>query len=151
LHARGSRWKGLRARSCNRWQAGMGALSVLREAKEILARAFQELAEGARNGDQLKVRDACEKGWLAAVKAVDALLVRYGYGEAATHADRRRKLRDLASKLAAVSKLGIYDRVEARRSVLHSDGFYGGVLAPEEAEEELKKVEKLIEDIESLL
>jgi hypothetical protein len=129
----------------------MDAFSALREAKEILARAFQELAEGARSGDQLKVRDACEKGWLAAVKAVDALLARYGYGEAATHADRRRKLRDLAGKLAAASRLGIYDRVEARRSVLHSDGFYSGALTPEEAEEELKKVEKLIEDIESLL
>jgi len=129
----------------------MDAFSALREAKEILAKAFRELAEGARSGDQLKVRDACEKGWLAAVKAVDALLVRYGYGEAATHADRRRKLRDLASKLAAASRLGIYDRVEARRSVLHSDGLYSGALTPEEAEEELKKVEKLIEDIESLL
>jgi hypothetical protein len=129
----------------------MGAYGALREAKEILARAFQELAEGARSGDQPEVRDACEKGWLAAVKAVDALLARYGYGEAATHADRRRKLRDLASKLATASRLGIYDMVEARRSVLRSDGFYSGALTPEEAEEELKKVEKLIEDIESLL
>jgi hypothetical protein len=50
-----------------------------------------------------------------------------------------------------VSKLGIYDRVEARRSILHNDGFYGGVLTPEEVEEELKKVEKLIGDVESLL
>jgi hypothetical protein len=61
------------------------------------------------------------------------------------------KLRELISKLMEVSKLGIYDRVEARRSILHNDGFYGGVLTPEEVEEELKKVEKLIGDIESLL
>jgi hypothetical protein len=130
---------------------GLDALGKLREAKEIFARALQELAEGVKGGDSLKVRDSCEKGWLATVKVVDALLIRYGYGEAVTHTDRRRKLRELASKLAEVSKLGIYDRVEARRSVLHSDGFYGGVLTPEEVEEELKKVEKLIEDIESLL
>ena len=85
------------------------------------------------------------------VKAVDALLARYGYGEVATHADRRGRLRDLAGRHDAVSRLGIYDRVEARRSVLHSDGFYSGALTPEKAEEELRKVEKLIGDVESLL
>jgi hypothetical protein len=129
----------------------LDALSRLREAKEILARALQELVEGVKSGDSLKVRDSCGKGWLAAVKAVDALLIRYGYGEAVTHADRRRKLRELAGKLVEVSRLGIYDRVEARRSILHSDGFYSGVLTPEEAEEEFRKVGKLIEDVESLL
>jgi hypothetical protein len=129
----------------------LDASSKLREAREVFARALQELTEGVKSGDLLKVRDSCEKGWLATVKAVDALLIRYGYGEALTHMDRRRKLRELASKLMEVSKLGIYDRVEARRSLLHNDGFYGGVLTPEEVEEELKKVEKLIGDIESLL
>jgi hypothetical protein len=127
------------------------APSKLREAREILARAFQELAEGAKSNDSLKVRESCEKGWLATVKAVDALLIKYGYGEAKAHADRRRKLRELASKVAAVSRLGIYDRVEARRSVPHGDGFYGEVLTPEEAKEELKKVGELIEDVEGLL
>ena len=129
----------------------LNALSKLREAKEILARAFQELADGVKSGDSLKVRDSCEKGWLTTVEVVDALLIKYGYGETITHMDRRRKLRELASKLAEISKLGIYDRVEARRSVLHNDGFYGGVLTPDEVEEELKKVEKLIGDIENLL
>ncbi len=129
----------------------MDAPSKLREAKEILARALQELDEGVKSGDLLKVRDSCEKGWLAVVTAVDALLIRYGYEEAKTHPDRRRKLRDLSNKHQQVSILGIYDRVEARRSILHNDGFYGGALAPEEVREELRKVEKLIEDIEALI
>ena len=101
--------------------------------------------------DSLKVRDSCEKGWLASVEVVDALLIRYGYGEAITHTDKRKKLRELASKLAEVSKLGIYDRIEAKRIVLHNDGFYGEVLTPDEVKEELKKVEKLIGDIKNLL
>jgi len=128
----------------------LDALSRLREAEEILARAFQELTEGVKESDLLRIRDACDKGWLATVTAVDALLVRHGYEEAKTHADRRRKLRELADKLTEVSRVGLYDRIEARRSVLHNDGFYGGILTPEEAEEELKKVEGLIEDIKSL-
>jgi uncharacterized protein (UPF0332 family) len=130
---------------------GMDALSALEEARRILSRAFEELREGAAAGDALKVRDACEKGWLAAVKAVDALLLSYGLGEARTHADRRRKLRDLSGKAREVAELGIYDRVEARRSTLHSDGFYGGVLTREEVEEELRKVGELIDDVERLI
>jgi len=127
------------------------ALSRLREAKGILAKAFQELTEGVKEGDPLRIRDACDKGWLATVTAVDALLVRHGYEEAKTHADRRRKLKELADKLTEVSKVGLYDRIEARRSVLHNDGFYGGILTPKEVKEELNKVEGLIEDIKSLI
>jgi hypothetical protein len=129
----------------------LDAPSKLREAKEILARALQELDEGVKSGDLLKVRDSCEKGWLAVVTAVDALLIRYGYEEAKAHPDRRRKLGDLSNKHQEVSMLGIYDRVEARRSILHNDGFYGGALAPEEVREELGRVERLIEDIEALI
>ncbi len=132
-------------------EPGLDAPSKLREAKEILARALQELDEGVKSGDLLKVRGSCEKGWLAVVTAVDALLVRYGYEEAKTHPDRRRKLGDLSNKHQEVSILGIYDRVEARRSILHNDGFYGGALAPEEVREELGRVERLIEDIEALI
>jgi uncharacterized protein (UPF0332 family) len=99
----------------------------------------------------VRVRDACEKGWLATVKAIDALLLSYGFGEARTHVDRRRKLRDLSKRVHEVAELGIYDRVEARRSMLHSDGFYSGILTHEEVEEELRKVEELVEDVEKLI
>jgi len=128
----------------------LDASSNLHEAKGILAKAFQELAEGVKKGDPLKVRDSCEKGWLATVTAVDALLIKHGYEEAKTHVDRRRKLKELADKIMEISRVGLYDRIEARRSVLHNDGFYGGILTPKETAEELKKVERLIEDVESL-
>ena len=128
----------------------LDALSKLHEAREILAKAFQELAEGVKKGDPLKVRDSCEKGWLATVTAVDALLIKHGYEEAKTHIDRRRKLKELADKLMEISRAGLYDRIEARRSVLHNDGFYSGILTPKETEEELNKVKRLIKDVESL-
>ena len=128
----------------------LDALSKLHEAKEILAKAFQELAEGVKKGDPLKVRDSCEKGWLASVTAVDAWLIKHGYDEAKTHIDRRRKLRELAGKITEVSRVGLYDRIEARRSILHNDGFYSGILTPKETEEELKKVKRIIEDVEGL-
>ncbi|KUO93742.1 MAG: hypothetical protein AT713_04590 [Caldivirga sp. JCHS_4] len=129
----------------------MDAFKVLEDARRILSRAFEELRESVKSGDALRVRDACEKGWLATVKAVDALLLNYGFEESKTHIDRRRKLRDLSRKVREVAELGIYDRVEARRSTLHSDGFHSGILTHEEVEEELRKVKKLIEDIEKLI
>jgi len=129
----------------------LDAFSILEEARRTLFKAFEELREGVRSGDVLRIRDACEKGWLATVKAVDALLLSYGFEETKTHVDRRRKLRDLSKKVHEVVELGIYDRVEARRSTLHSDGFYSGILTPEEVEEELGKVGKLIEDVEKLV
>jgi uncharacterized protein (UPF0332 family) len=129
----------------------LDAFSTLEEARRILSKAFEELRDGVKSGDALRVRDACGKGWLATVKAVDALLLSYGFEESKTHVDRRRKLRDLSKKVSKVAELGIYDRVEARRSTLHSDGFYSGILTHEEVEEELRKVEKLIEDVEKLI
>ena len=129
----------------------MGAFSVLEEARKMLSKAFEELREGVKSGDVVRIRDACEKGWLATVKAVDALLLSYGFEEARTHVDRRRKLRDLSRRVREVAELGIYDRVEARRSTLHSDGFYSGILTHEEVEEELRKVEELVEDVEKLI
>jgi uncharacterized protein (UPF0332 family) len=129
----------------------LNAFSILEEARRTLSKAFEELREGVKSGNVLRIRDACEKGWLATVKAVDALLLSYGFEEAKTHVDRRRKLRDLLGKVHEVAELGIYDRVEARRSTLHSDGFYSSILTHEEVEEELRKVEKLIEDVEKLI
>ena len=128
----------------------MGALKKIEEAREILSKAFQEFEEGIKEGDTLKIRDSCEKGWLSTVTAVDSLLIKHGYEEAKTHVDRRRKLKELADKLTEISRIGLYDRVEARRSVLHNDGFYSGILEPEETVEELNKVKRLIEDVESL-
>jgi len=129
----------------------LDAFSTLEEARRILSKAFEELRDGVKSGDALRVRDACEKSWLATVKAADAPLLSYGFEESKTHVDRRRKLRDLSKKVRKVAELGIYDRVEARRSTLHSDGFYSGILTHEEVEEELRKVEKLIEDVEKLI
>ena len=127
------------------------AFSVLEEARRILSKAFEEFREGVRSGDVVRVRDACEKGWLATIKAIDALLLSYDFGEARTHVDRRRKLKDLSKRIHEIAELGIYDRVEARRSTLHSNGFYSGVLTHDEIEEELRKVEELVEDVERLI
>lgn len=120
------------------------------EAKRILERALKELDEGVILNDNLKIRDACEKGWLATVKSVENFLIAKGFKPPETHVERRRALRELEKMESKMKALGILDRVEARRSMLHADGFYSGILNPDEVKEELKKVEELINDIEFL-
>ena len=77
------------------------ASARFREAKETLAKAFQELEEGMEKKDSLRVRGSCEKGWFSAIAAADSLLVGHRYDEAKTHIDRRRKFRELALRSTA--------------------------------------------------
>jgi len=56
----------------------MNYTSLLEEARKALALAFEELREFHKDKEPLRLRDACEKGWLAVVLATDALLVELG-------------------------------------------------------------------------
>jgi len=127
------------------------ALELLREAREALGAARAELEEASRTGDSVKLRKACEAAWLATVKAVDALLEASGLGAGESHRDRRGKLRKLEVVRPDVAKLGLGDRYMARMGYLHIDGFYEGTLGPEEAGEQIRRVEKLLKDIEGLI
>jgi len=99
----------------------------------------------------LKMATRSCSAWLAAVKAIDALLATSGLGPGESHRDRRDKLRQLEEAEPRYFRLGLRDRYMARMSYLHVDGFYEGTLSPEEAEEQMDKVEELISDVETLL
>jgi len=53
--------------------------SFIEEAKKALDMAFKEVKEFRKDRESLRLRDACEKGWLAIVLAIDALLVELGF------------------------------------------------------------------------
>ncbi len=102
----------------------------LNEAKKAVAAASEEYEESLQKGDVMKLRDACEKAWLAALKATDALLEAYGLGPGETCRDRRNKLWKLKGKERAVEGLGLHDRFHARMMLLHLQGFYDGDISP---------------------
>ncbi|MEM2935801.1 MAG: PaREP1 family protein [Candidatus Bathyarchaeia archaeon] len=122
----------------------------LSEAKKAVAAASVEYEESIKKGDLMKLRDACEKAWLATLKATDALLEAHGLGAGETYKDRRNKLWKLKETERAVEDLGIYDRFNARMMILHLQGFYDGEVSYEQFKDEIEKVEKYIDEIEAI-
>lgn len=124
--------------------------SYLSEARKAAVAASIEYAESVKGGDVMKLRDACEKVWLATLKATDALLEAYGLGAGETYKDRRNKLWKLKGRERAIEDLGIYDRFNARMMVLHLQGFYDGDVSPEQFKDEMEKVNSYITEVEAV-
>ena len=120
----------------------------LSEARKAMAAASVEYEESVKKGDVMKLRDACEKAWLATLKATDALLEAYGLGAGETYKDRRNKLWKLKETERAVEDLGIYDRFNARMVILHLQGFYDGEVSYEQFKDEVEKVGRYIDEVE---
>jgi len=120
----------------------------LSEAKKAVVAASVEYEESIKKGDLMKLRDACEKAWLATLKATDALLEAYGLGAGETYKDRRNKLWKLKETERAVEDLGIYDRFNARMMILHLQGFYDGEVSYEQFKDEIEKVGRYINEVE---
>ncbi len=125
--------------------------SQLEEAKRALELALKELEEYRMDRETLRLRDACEKGWLAALLATDVLLAKHGLKKPESYAERRTLLRELEKKVPEAAELGLRDRFGARGYYLHILGYHEGSLRDEEVAEELEKVKRYIEDVEKLL
>jgi len=123
----------------------------LEDARKALDLALMELEEYRKGREALRLRDACEKGWLAALLATDALLAELGFGKPGSYAERRALLRELESRVPEAAELGLRDRFGARGYYLHILGYHEGSLREDEVAEELEKVRKYIEDVEKLL
>jgi hypothetical protein len=123
----------------------------LEDARKALDLALMELEEYRKGREVLRLRDACEKGWLAALLATDALLAELGFGKPGSYAERRALLRELESRVPEAAELGLRDRFGARGYYLHILGYHEGSLREDEVAEELEKVRMYIEDVEKLL
>jgi len=53
----------------------------LNEAEKLFQKAFEEFEVAREKNDSTHLRDACAKGWLSAVEATNALLVKRGVSE----------------------------------------------------------------------
>ena len=80
-------------------------MEQLEEAKRALKLALEELEKYRRDREVLRLRNACEKGWLAIVLATDILLVNFDYKKPESYSERRRALEDLEAKHPKIAKL----------------------------------------------
>jgi uncharacterized protein (UPF0332 family) len=126
-------------------------IGYIEEAREFLEEAKREFREGVEADKIMLVRDACEKAWNATVISLNALFTKKGVSPLPkSHRERRIKVRELEMVDEQVRNNSVFDRFMARDHILHERGFYDGDVINEEIEEELTKVEKFINDIDSL-
>ena len=120
---------------------------MLEEARKALKLAGRELQELRKDTEALRLRDACEEGWLAALVATDALLAEYCLGKPESYVERRRLLKKLEEKAPRAVELGLRDRLGARGYYLHILGYHEGSLREDEvAEEHVEDAERLLEE-----
>lgn len=115
------------------------------EIKEALASAEEE----ARSTVAMRRRNACDKAFLAVMKAVDQLLVKHGYPEPERHGERFAYLRELESKVPKIGRADLSEKLGARFGKAHVACFYEGRV--ELAREEVKKARQLVGEIEKFL
>jgi HEPN domain-containing protein len=123
----------------------------LEDARRFLEEAEQELAEGVRESNAVKIRDAAEKAWNAVVQATNALILRLLGKVPSSHFERRKMLTRLEELYPEVERLGLRDRYSARERNLHELVFYEGIIDVEEVRRELEKARRYVDDVERLL
>lgn len=115
---------------------------IFADARHMHGAALQQLASG-------DMRDAAEKAWCAAKRAVDALILARTDQLSPKSPDTTRALLRLAKDHPAMSSLRA--RYFERQSALHGDCFYTGLCEPLDAIEELiHETADFIQDAEAL-
>jgi len=115
----------------------------------VVEEALREAETEARSPATIRKRDACDKAFLATIKAVDELLVKYGYPEPERHGERFAYLRDLESRVPEISKAELSEKLGARFGKAHVACFYEGRV--ELAQEEVEKARQLVEEVKKFL
>jgi hypothetical protein len=124
---------------------------LIEEAKRIHAQAIEELERGEKLNNEILIRDAAEKAWLAAIIASDELIITKEFPIPETHGERYRALRAIEAEDEGIKKLGLSDRLGARDTHLHRQCFYKGECEADAIKEDLGKVKSYVEDIEKIV
>lgn len=115
----------------------------------VVEEALREAEVEARSPVAMRRRNACDKAFLAAIKAVDRLLVEHGYPEPERHGERFAYLRELESKVPEIGAAELSEKLGARFGKAHVACFYEG--KTELAQEEVRRARKLVEEVEKFL
>ena len=85
----------------------------IEDARRALEHAYEELRRHRVDLDPLRLRNACEKGWLSMLMVTDKLLAKYGYERPEGYSERRKMLEELEAKDLDIAELGFRDRFGA--------------------------------------
>jgi len=116
----------------------------LEEAEKLFQKAFEEFEVAREKNDSTHLRDACAKGWLSAVEATNALLVKRGVREL-PRSERGRRYMVFKHADRELRRLYL-----AIRDSLHIQGYYDGTLNFDEMSEYLNDLRVYIQKIKEI-
>lgn len=116
----------------------------LKEARKLYQKAQQEFERAREKKDSNILRDVCAKGWISAVEAAYALLIKEGVKkEKLPKTDRGRSY--MVSKYASREVRLYYFTLRDR---FHIEGYYDGSLGLEEVKNYLEDLNLYIQKVE---
>ena len=118
------------------------------KAKRFLHLAKKEFAQA--DGDEEKIRQAAERGWLAAVLATNHIFYKRGIKPPRGTKKRQDMLMKLEEKDKKIKELGLAGKYTIFLYNLHIDCFYDGDVSVKRVARDLNKVEEYIEIIEKI-
>ena len=118
----------------------MGAENHLKEARELLDQAVEELRRAKERGDGKLLRDSCAKGWLSTLEVTYALFAKEGVAEEEIpKTDRGRRF--MIYKYAPEELRWLFFSL---RDNLHIEGYYDGSLDFDEVQRHLSDLKLYI-------
>jgi uncharacterized protein (UPF0332 family) len=119
----------------------------LEEARKLYQKASEEFEKAKKKSDGVVLRDACAKGWLSALEATYALLIKKSVKEEELPKRGDRGRRYMVYKYAGKELELLYFSL---RNTLHIEGYYDGALDFDEVERHFGKLNSYIREIEEL-
>jgi len=117
-------------------------------AKNFSEKAIKEFLSA--DGDEDKIRQSAEKGWLAVLYATNALFEKKGIKLPKGARSREDLLFELERKDKRVNELSIIDRYKNFLFTLHIECFYEGDFSIKIVRRYLDKIKNYIDDIEKI-
>jgi hypothetical protein len=122
-----------------------GFEKIVEESKSLLEFAKRELCSAERDKDEMRARQAAEKGYLALTKALNAFFLKRGKKEDELPKGERGR-RHLLRSLGGRDMVKFY---EALRASLHIDGFHEGIIFYTDIKEDIEEIESFITDLQN--
>ena len=120
-------------------------LSLARELLQAGREEFSKAEEAKGRAAVIGLRNACGKGWLATVEAINAHFLNQGVPEAELP-DKERGRRFFVGRYMNRDMRKSYDSLW---KTFHVDGYYEGIVEFDEMPERFEELEEFIDAIES--
>ena len=127
------------------FDANGNRLSLARELLQAARDEFARAEEAQGGAAVIGLRNACGKGWLATVEAINAHFLNQGVAESELP-DKERGRRFFVSRYMSREMRRAYNEMW---KTFHVDGYYEGIVEFDEMPERFEELEEFIDAIES--